>query len=129
MNRHRETPPTLEQRLNQAELNWQYLKTVDTGHPDWGITVKFYTGMHYITAVAIRLGAPSPHSHGERFEYLERVRIPREVRKAFSLLYENSLTARYKCEPFDLLFELNDLATDALDTVRNYARKLLQLEN
>jgi hypothetical protein len=128
MSSHRKIP-LLEERIRQAETNWAFSLNIPLEQPDWGITVKFYSALHYLTAAAVRLGAPNPQSHTERFDYLSRVRIPRDIRLAFNELFENALTSRYDCEPLEQLKHADLRATDALERIRSYARGILQLEN
>jgi hypothetical protein len=116
---------TVPEHLEQARINEAVLNFLPENQHDWRITVQFYAGLHYISAVALRLGAPRPQNHGERFEYLSRVRIPPPVRRAFDRLFYFSLAARYDCISVLELDEDDERATQALTLIREYVLGLL----
>lgn|GEM_PF-756167 len=129
---------TISEHLEQARINEAVLSFLPPNQHDWRITVQVYAGLHYISAIALRLGAPRPQNHGERclgpitaphgpgrFEYLSRVRISPPVRRAFDRLFYFSLAARYDCIPVVELEEDDERALKALALVREYVLGLL----
>ena len=90
----------MEEHLNQAKHNEDFLKIVENANPDdyfdWKITIVFYVAIHYIDAYFASHGIRIT-SHEHRFDCLEMGEfcVSMEFFNHYSNLYNLARNARY----------------------------------
>ena|ERR1700742_244492 len=90
--------PSIDAHVKQAQGNEQFYLDVLGGEasstPEWAMTALFYAAVHYVQAGCVHFGA-CPKDHGMRKEAIQT--HFREIRAAYSKLYQDSRDARYEC--------------------------------
>jgi len=93
--------PTEVEHVEQARRNARLLAAMQGGdllaqHPDWVITVAFYTALHLVEA---KLARDNMHCVGHE-ERRPKVSLHLQaIRGRYELLYTESRAARYECQP------------------------------
>ena len=106
--------PSEGQHISQARSNAQFLSTLrqpPIRHPDWVVTVAFYTALHMIDAHFARTGQAGSHfrKHNERNTAVAN-RL-QSIADIYMGLYLASRRARYECRlppPGDAEQDLQD---------------------
>lgn len=88
---------SVEQHLDMAAGNRRALKVMlprINDHPEWVITMAFYTAVHFVEASRANRGAHSS-SHADRNAYVKTEISLRSIKTLYDKLYTASLVARY----------------------------------
>lgn len=91
--------PALHRHLPQAERNERAaddMASLPERHPDWEVTMLFYSALHYADAFLATIGM-HPQNHGERHELLS---ILTDAAEYYLVLYKRSMNARYHIYQF-----------------------------
>lgn len=94
--------PTKAEHLKQAEKNEKLAEDLlkDGVYSDWGITVLFYSALHYVEAALASLNIHS-EDHGDRTVNI--VRYFRDINTEYGILCNLSLDVRYDPSPISTL--------------------------
>ncbi len=98
--------------IRQAAQNARFLSTFDlsaTHHPDWAVTVAFYTVLHLVEAHFAR---SNRHCYDHSSRNREVSSQLRAIEVEYMQLYNESRRERYDCSPVT--------SGDAQRTIRNY---------
>lgn len=93
--------PSLGQHIGRARANARLLNAWTAEglpHPEWAITVAFYTAVHLVEAHFAAQGVDN-QDHGERWRAIARDRQLAGIRRAYTRLYYSSVEARYGGDP------------------------------
>ena len=91
--------PALHRHLPQAERNEKAaddLASLPDRHPDWEVTMLFYSALHYVDAFLATIGL-HPQNHRERHDLLA---ILTDVPEYYQILFKRSMNARYHTYEF-----------------------------
>lgn len=95
--------PSRSDHLWQARHNADFYAGIDkTAFPDWGITVLFYTALHYIDTLLSEVNPPGgihPDKHKVRDNAVALVAQLKPIYINYSFLKNQSFNARYKVLP------------------------------
>jgi len=87
--------------MEQWRHNRILLSVIPTSHPDWIITVTFYTALHAVDALLEFDGVQRVHSHESRNNVLNRTRRYEKIWDHYQPLYDLSRRIRYLASPRD----------------------------
>lgn len=84
--------------LDQWSHNRRLITLIPSTHPDWIVTVTFYTALHAVDALFAKDGI-TVTSHSERNHILTHTSRYSEINKKYYVLYMLSRTVRYLANP------------------------------
>ena len=88
--------PNSKQHREQASHNTAFLAAIDVQRfPDWAAVVAFYAAVHLVERLRAKVGEHSIN-HIDRLAFLRRPAYRNTLFKAFHVLYNASLIARYE---------------------------------
>lgn len=91
--------PELDRHLPQAERNESAadaMATLPNRHPDWEVTMLFYSALHYVDAFLATRGL-HPRTHFERNDLLSNLT---DISEYYHILFMRSMNARYHIYQF-----------------------------
>lgn len=86
--------PALHRHLPQAERNESAadaIASLPDRHPDWEVTMLFYSALHYVDAFLATRGL-HPRNHCERHDLLSNLT---DISEYYQILFKRSMNARY----------------------------------
>ena len=91
---------TIDDHLDRMEKNEEFFNKLlqeDDPHKDWIIIIEFYTALHGVDSVLLKLGASDYRlgKHESRNEEVD-VRLPGKISKAYTNLFTMSIFLRYE---------------------------------
>lgn len=89
----------MDKHIAQWKHNRELLHQLPLSHPDWIVTVVFYTALHAIDALLRFDEVPAVTDHANRMRALTRANRYRKVYQHFHTLYTLSRTVRYMADP------------------------------
>jgi hypothetical protein len=84
--------------IKQWEHNRSLISQIPRSHPDWIVTVIFYTAVHAIDAALTWEGAPF-WNHDTRFAALGNINRFKRVRELYHVVYDLCRKVRYTAKP------------------------------
>ncbi len=119
--------PDCQVHIRQARDNAEFLASFDAErHPDWMVTVAFYTVLHLVEAVLDLQAGLHSSSHNQRTARVRTIGLPLQAVADYVLLRADSQTARYDCTP-DALRATLPTALARFDRLRTELCRLLDL--
>lgn len=85
--------------LRQWKHNRAFLGSISSEHPDWIVTVAFYTALHAVDALLAADKVRAITSHDARNDVLYRTHRYKNINRAYQPLYGLSRTVRYLADP------------------------------
>ncbi len=90
---------TTSDHLRQWRHNRELVSRIPPTHPDWIVTVSFYTALHAIDALLAADKVSRIVSHAARNSVLTQTNKYAHLAKTFLPLYDLSQTVRYLADP------------------------------
>lgn len=118
--------PTADQHRVKVAGNRKFLATIPLhDHPDWVVTVAFYTALHVVDQLRAALGHGHSRGHTDRRAYIQQHHP--KIHPHYHILENGSLLARYESNSdFFARYQPQEITDDLLAvrlmSIENYAR-------